>query len=385
MKKIIIFIVLTSILAVSCSKNKPAKVTVNVPDAPDSTEVIISKLDINKIVNIDTIDVINNKISFKASVKKGCPDFYYVYYKDRKLVSLVINSGDKIRVKTSLNNNDDPIIDGSSESLELLKVDNQFAEVYSDFLNLSKEMEQASIKDDKQKIEKLKRELGSLYVKQKQHDIKYVMSNSKSICVIPVMYRKFTDQLPVFGQVNDVLIFKSVYDSLQTVYPNSPYVLALADDISKKESYLNIKNKINNAPVLSHPDISMPDVNSKVRNLSEFDGKVIILMFWSSKDANQKIFNNDLKKLYKRYHSRGLEVYQVSLDIDKTAWASVVKSQELPWVNVCNGLGTSTPAAIEYNIKNIPSMFIIDKEGSIVAKNLFNVDKLDKQISKLIK
>jgi len=246
-------------------------------------------------------------------------------------------------------------------------------------------MDKASIENDKQKVDTLRKELGAIYVKQKQHDIKYIMSNSKSICVIPIMYRKFSDQLPIFGQVNDVLIFKNVYDSLLTVYPKSPYVLALADDISRRESYLDLNNKFNNAPVLNHPDISMPDINSKVRNLSEFDGKVTILLFWSSKDASQKIFNNDLKDIYERYHSMGLEIYQVSLDIDKTDWASVVKSQELPWVNVCNGLGSSTYAAIEYNIQTVPSMFIIDKKGSIVAKDLFNVEKLKTQISQLVK
>jgi peroxiredoxin len=135
---------------------------------------------------------------------------------------------------------------------------------------------------------------------------------------------------------------------------------------------------------MSHPDISLYDVNAKVRNLSELDGKVIILSFWSTTEPTHKIFNAELKELYDKYKNRGLEVYQVCADTDKTAWASQVKAQGLEWVSVCDP-GNMSGTLNLYNITNIPTLYIIDKKGDIVDKDVFDMSKLEKVISKLVR
>ena len=129
----------------------------------------------------------------------------------------------------------------------------------------------------------------------------------------------------------------------------------------------------------------MQDRNGEVKNLSDLRGKVIVLSFWTATEPSHKLFNNELKALYEKYHKRGLEIYQVALDTDKTMWAQAVKEQQLPWVSVCDGMGRYSVAAAYYNIGSIPAMYIIDRDGNIrPEKNEFDPEKLERVIKRLL-
>ena len=88
--------------------------------------------------------------------------------------------------------------------------------------------------------------------------------------------------------------------------------------------------------------------------------------------------------LYATYHDRGLEIYQVSLDIDKPTWAATVRNQGLPWINVSDGLGVQSPAVAAYNVNHIPAMFVIDRNGDLVATDVFEKDDLTALVKRLL-
>ena len=192
--------------------------------------------------------------------------------------------------------------------------------------------------------------------------------------------------LPIFGGENDYLLFKRVHDSLQTVYPNSVYVKSLQDQISAAEGLRLLTKKMEEAGETSFPNIVLPDINAKDVELASLEGKPFILMFWAAADANQKMFNNELKEVYKKYKSAGLEIYQVSVDSDKTAWATAVKEQELPWISVCDGKGTGSIALATYNVTSIPAIYVFNKKGEIVeSKQLFSRTRIEEAVKKAIK
>lgn len=199
----------------------------------------------------------------------------------------------------------------------------------------------------------------------------------------PTFQRYFKNIGILFGELNDVAYFKRVADSLETVYPNSVYVRSLKDIVSARENQMAIVNKLKTAQEKAYPELSLPDTQAKMQNLSSLLGRPFVLVFWTTTAAQQKMFNHDLKELYAKYNSKGLEIYQVSADVDKTAWATVVKEQELPWINVCDGLGGNSIALHTYGVTTLPSMFVFNKEGEIVAKNIFDKAALDKELRKL--
>ena len=103
-------------------------------------------------------------------------------------------------------------------------------------------------------------------------------------------------------------------------------MLALKDEITRRENLAALDSRLDDLSLQSFPDIKMNDVNGKSHSLLELEGNVIILSFWSIGQTEHKLFNQELASLYEKYHDKGLEVYQVSLDVDKPSWASTVRS-----------------------------------------------------------
>ena len=133
------------------------------------------------------------------------------------------------------------------------------------------------------------------------------------------------------------------------------------------------------------PDIALNDINGRQQILSAYKGNVIALIFWDSENVAQRNYNAELVEIYNKYHKKGFEIYQVSLNSDKTAWALQVKSQQVPWISVCDPQGYLSASALMYNVTNLPAMYLIDKEGTIVGKDIFSITDLDATVSKAVR
>ena len=70
----------------------------------------------------------------------------------------------------------------------------------------------------------------------------------------------------------------------------------------------------------------------------------------------------ELRDLYNKYHTRGMEIYSVSLDRNKFLWEDGV--QNLPWVNVFAG-DNATQVLMRYNVQSMPTLFLIDRKGNV--------------------
>ena len=90
-----------------------------------------------------------------------------------------------------------------------------------------------------------------------------------------------------------------------------------------------------------------------------------------------------LKPLYEQYKSKGLGIYAVCVDPDKAEWAQVVKSQELPWVNVNDGLGTASRSLFLYNFQRVPCCLLLTEDG-ITSVNV-GEKPLQAALAKLLK
>ena len=113
---------------------------------------------------------------------------------------------------------------------------------------------------------------------------------------------------------------------------------------------------------------------------------LFILLFTSQSNAfRQNMFNIEFfKPLYEQYHKKGLDIYQVSLDVDKTLWATTVKGQNLPWTNVCDSRGAQSPYVSLYNLSAIPAAFII-ADGELVDGKVVDEASLKKLLNDLLK
>ena len=80
-----------------------------------------------------------------------------------------------------------------------------------------------------------------------------------------------------------------------------------------------------------------------------------------------------LRDVYNKYHAQGLEIYQVSVDDNEHYWKT--QTVALPWVCVHDPEGAESEYLQKYNVSQIPTFFLIDKNNSL--------DKRDSQIKDL--
>lgn len=366
----------------ACAPKDSAVIDLTVPGGGEK-EVVLSKLQVNRIVVEDTLKLdASGSAKCKVNVTPASPEFYYLSYNRKRIASLILKGGDKVAVSVdTLGKN--LSISGSDESVRLAGIEKKIYTFTAKFDSLSVELVNANERGDSKGYEELGKELGRHFIMYKRAAVSDIMSAPYSFSNVSLLYQKLSDNLPLFGDMYDIAYFKRVYDSLSVIYPESVYVTSLKEDIAKFEKTISLSHKLNEAGETAYPELSLPDTKGEVQKLSSLLGKPFILVFWSSQLADQKMFNHDLKEVYKKFNPKGLEIYQVSADIDKTLWATVVKEQELPWINVCDGLGAQSAALNTYGVTTIPMMFVFDKEGNIVAKNLFDKGVLERSLNKL--
>ena len=352
-----------ALLAAACTP--AAKLEVTLESAP-SSEVVMKLLNVNQYEVLDTLKTdASGRFSYKVNIEKDQPEFVYVYYNDKRVVSLLLEAGDKVEVKADTLGN--YTVEGSEESARLAIVEHEYSAAQKRLQTIATQMEAA----EGEQAAALQQTLGKEYVNYYRQCVKYILENSRSLTVVPVLYQNFGANLPVFGQNTDAIHFVNVADSLALSYPHSKYVRALT--------------RLRTAASIGFPDIVLPDVTSEKVTLSEVDAKVIMIYFWNPADATQKMFNLDvLKSLYNDYHKKGFEIYQVALTPDKAAWAQVVKKQELPWINVCDRLGAASQYVTTYNLPGLPAAFFI-ADGELVDGQVVDEKDVRKLLDKLLK
>ena len=340
-------LLLAALAVVSCGKN--TKVTGIVKDAPDAA-LTLQLLDVNRFQLLDTVKTAADG-TFKYALDVEEPSFVYLFYGDRQIASLLLQKGDNVKVET------DTLgaykTEGSEESLKLQKVEN----AYNAFMrDMSRILSTESNPDAS---------LSRRFVEYYRDRVSYVMNNSHSFSVVPIFFQQVNENLPVFGSATDGFIMRSVADSLSTVCPESRWLKAIRKKADRRVNAIELEARLKDAQEIGYFDIDLPGMEGKNIKLSDVETKLTFVYFWSS-TAEQKMFNiSSLMPVYEEFHPKGLEIYAVALDTDKSAWAAAVRNQKLPWVNVCDTRGASSPYVLHYGVASLPMLWVI-KDGDIV-------------------
>ena len=217
--------------------------------------------------------------------------------------------------------------------------------------------------------------------KQIDREAYYGIHSLRAAENFPITNQRLPGDAFLFNGDSDVVYYRTVAEALEKSYPESPYLQSLLAEITRMDARMSLSTRITEA---KYPDLELMDMYGKKVSLSSLAGKVILLDFWSAELGTSNALNADLKEIYRKYADApvGFEVYQVAIDTSKATWITAVQEQQLPWISVSDLRGRNSTSLGLYNVQKIPTNFLLDKEGNIVARDIHGKE-LDEKLCEL--
>lgn len=208
------------------------------------------------------------------------------------------------------------------------------------------------------------------YYRIRREQLRFIIENKEHLAAVYALYQRLPGDTHLFNGDSDVVYYRAVAEAIEKSYPESPYLGALNAEITRMDARITLSSQITEA---GYPDLELLDIYGKKIRLSSLLGKVVLLDFWSAAMGNSNALNAELKDTYTKYagSNTGFEVYQVAIDSSKPLWITSVQDQKLPWISVSDLRGQGSPVMGMYNIQKLPTNFLIDKGGDIVARDIY--------------
>jgi len=370
------------IVLASCSRGNKIQVRGTLENGTGM--IYLDRQELRGIVQVDSAKL-KSKGSFVLSDRIELPAFYNLHLGDQNIIPLLVSPGESLELNINPEAfTNDYELTGSPESLLLKDLNMRIARTNKGLDSLQSILAQnPEISDES--LAGLQQASIEIIQSQRRHSIKFVLDHMNSLAAIYALYQRLNNNDFVLNTNRDIQLLKITAASLDTIYPESEFVVSLKRDALKMENTLKnrkIRNLMETA-TSTLPEIRLPDPRGDSISLSSLQGNVILLSFWASWNEESVGLNQDLKRLYNKYHGIGLEIYQVSFDNQLKEWMKAIQYDELPWINVSELSYPESRVAALYNVTEIPAIFLIDRSGEIVGKNIQEL-QLDRKISELI-
>lgn len=348
----------------------------------DGQFMYLENVGISNVVTLDSIKLASGG-KFKFVEKRPeYPDFYRLRL-NNQLINFAVDSTETISFAADAGTFATSYsVEGSESSKAIKVITLAQLDANQAISRLRKEYEDKMISDTTYRTKVLA--AADAY---KEIARKYIYSSPMSTVAYFALFQQI-DGLLFFDLYdrNDVKAYGAVATSYNHTYPENPrsrhlYNLTLQSmkvlRAQRPVDYSNVETK-----EISFLDIELPDVRGEVTKLSAVaSGKVVLINFTAYQTEWSPALNMALGELYTKYHDRGLEIYQVSLDSDYHFWRN--GASNLPWITVRDPQSVYSQVAGLYNVKQLPALFILDRKGNLV-KRVEDVKKLEADVKVVI-
>lgn len=232
--------------------------------------------------------------------------------------------------------------------------------------------------------------LNMIYAYKQDVKLNYIMKEPNHAYAYFALFQALGNMLIFNPRSNkdDIKMFAAVATSWDTYYPNSERGANLHN--IAVEGMKNVRiSEANEAKVIDITqvsatgliDIALYDNKGQLRRLSDLKGKVVLLDFHLFGLENSPARILLLRELYNKYHAQGLEIYQVSLDLDEHFWKQ--QTEALPWINVRDPEGVDSHLLVTYNIQGLPDYFLITRDNALFKRSV-QVKDLEAELKSLL-
>ena len=308
------------------------------------------------------------------------PTLYNLLYNGTR-IPLLLAGGDRVTVSAVGSVLRNYTVDGSAES-ELLR---EFYQAYAGGAQrldaIAARFARTGLTETERQA--LNREYTAEYFRIRREQLRFIVENKASLAAVYALYQRLPGDAHLFNGDSDVVYYRTVAEAIEKSYPSSPYLQPLLGEIARMDARISLASQVTET---AYPDLELPDIYGRKIRLSSLAGKVVLLDFWSAELGNSNTLNAELKETYRKYADAPtpLEVYQVAIDTSKPLWITAVQEQQLPWISVSDLRGRASTALGLYNVRKLPANFLIDKTGTIVAKDIYG-KSLEKKLDQLTK
>jgi peroxiredoxin len=215
----------------------------------------------------------------------------------------------------------------------------------------------------------------------------YIDKNITSLVSLVALYQQVAPNVYVLNPVSDLKYFIKVDSSMSASYPDYEPVISLHQQVGELVAGMSPETAVTtvSGSGAEAPEISLPTPEGDTVKLSSTRGSVVLLDFWASWCAPCRQENPNLVSAYDKYHSKGFQIFQVSLDKTKEAWMRGIQEDHLDkWIHVSDVQYWNSIVVPLYSIESIPTNFLLDKNGRIIASNLRG-EQLQTKLAELFK
>ena len=340
----------------SCGENpsngtEKIKISVKIDGSGNYDEVRLQKVNSDYSIElVESANFVEDEIEFNIFVFEST--LFRLDFMGYTSLDLILDKSDVDIFVDDSNSLFEFTVNGSDDTEILKSIENKITNYRSEIRELNINFVEASQNRDFELVNSIQSEF-DFKKNQFELSLKDYLSSAKSSLAVLVT----ADYLDI---EENLIFWETIYNNYTEEFKDNSY-------------FKNFENKLIKIKSISigsvAPDIILNDTSGEPISLASLRGKYVLLDFWAAWCRPCREENPNIVENYNNYKSYGFDVYQVSLDRTKEDWVRGIKQDKLPWINVSDLKYYQSEAAELYNVDRIPSAFLLDPDGKIIAKH----------------
>ena len=379
MKKIFA-LAFTAALFISCNK-EGYTISGDVKGFDDGTVIYINRIEEStRFVKMDSTEIQGGKFEFKGEapdtldlyfIELGTTqEFAFPFVWENGSIKFTFDKEKPEEVKVTGTKNNDLMTSYHEEAYKIQQEIKNFQD------QNQQKFAEAQANEDQETMGSIIDGINTLQDKYLEQNKTFISANKDSYISLLLL-----TQLSMSDALTSQEI-KDYFNDFDLSLKDSPKGKEFAETLKKIEEDEKERQKV--AIGQKAPDFSANTPEGTTESLYNNLGKVTIIDFWASWCGPCRRENPNVVALYNKYKDNGLKIIGVSLDKENEKWVQAIADDQLDWLQISNLKFWDDPIAKDYFVESIPATFILDENGTIVAKDLRGAE-LENKIAELLK
>ncbi len=351
MKKTLLFAIVVTLI-MGCTSD-PRYILEGQLDGIDQGTVYLQKRESGQFIKIDSASIEDGSFQINGGPIEY-PDAYYLSVDGKRGYLLLFLENTKITVNGHADSLVQAEVDGSVSQIEFDEFNDGLEPFYQRNSTLFQEIRNARQAGDEQKAEELEAERNVLFDEIDEYYIQFIESHNESY-VVPMILQSMS-----YNMTGEEI--ESYVGQLDSKLMETKIIRDINERVEKLKK-VAIGEKA--------PEFTQNDPDGNPVSLSDVLGSDLLLIdFWAAWCGPCRQENPNVVAVYNDYHDKGFNVLGVSLDREKDDWLKAIEDDQLTWTHVSDLNYWENEAAQLYAVNSIPTNFLLDSEGVIIATNV---------------